>query len=65
MEELYIKIRELYDKTINKYNQRNEENGGYAWGSDPVIQRLIGAKNVLEEVLNYFEKQQTKNEKNI
>lgn len=57
MEELHIKIRELYDKTINKYNQRYEENGGYAWGGDPVIQRLIGAKNVLEELLNNFEKQ--------
>lgn len=57
MEELYIRIRELYDKTINKYNQRYEENGGYAWGGDPVIQRLIGAKNVLEELLNNFEKQ--------
>lgn len=54
MEELYIRIRELYDKTINKYNQRYEENGGYVCGSDPVIQRLIGAKNVLEELLNNF-----------
>lgn len=57
MDEVYNKIRELYNNTIDKYNERLKENEGFAWGSDPVIQRLIGAKNVLEELLNNFEKQ--------
>lgn len=58
MDEVYNKIRELYNNTIDRYNERLKENKGFAWGSDPIIQRLIGNKNILEEVLSYFDKEQ-------
>lgn len=58
MEEIYNKIKELYIETSNQLEERIKEKNGFLWGSDVIGQRMYGAKDVLETVLECFNKEQ-------